>query len=139
MSEFTRLYENRGLVDSGFYNGFDYVIYACDTHPCAYVLLKKWDPFINIQDYFNIPVLMHGGCTYYESLDYFLKYHKDYKPILGGVKVIGWDYAHAGDWLSCSSLTADEKKWTLEEIKDEIHSVINSIIRYDDKKRNYYG
>lgn len=47
-----------------------------------------------------------------------------------GVNCIGWDYSHAGDYSSYYEndiYFQDEKKWTTEEIYEEVKSVIEQL------------
>ena len=65
---------------------------------------------------------MHGGITYSEDGLYI----KDGQIIDGWF--IGWDYAHCGDYMGYyekipGSLRLGEKKWTTEEIRENVQEV----------------
>lgn len=127
--EYIRYYE--------IYKGYEFII---DSYawPCAYIFLKENDPFTKGNDtldvdFINIPV--HGGCTYYSFIDQFLRF-KNYKPLLRSLRVIGWDYAHSGDYIG--GTTPKGKMWSLKEIQKDAYSAIDLLLEYNNKKMNYY-
>lgn len=120
------------LLYTNKYNGFKYYVMSMGTHPTAYIEIPKRDILYRLgyKDIDNIYV--HGGFTY----------EKDY---LTGVNhkgwFIGWDYAHAGDYMGyfedfkkylknyVSGYSYESyKKWTTEEIIEECKDVIDQII-----------
>ena len=119
----------REILDEGTYKGFNYVIYSLGLHPTAYVEVPKghrlYDASDDELDYIDV----HGGITY----------NSDHLPMPDGTNkdgcFIGWDYAHCYDYsgiyeiaeLPSDSSLMNSKKWTTEEILDDVFSVINQI------------
>ena len=93
--------------------------------PTAYVEIDKNNKLFkkNYNDIANIYV--HGGLTYSRS---FLQ------DIKKDTWFIGWDYGHAGDYLGYEIIYPNElrnkedKKWTTEEIYEDVKNVIDQII-----------
>ena len=112
------------------YKGYRFFIISYGTHPCAYVALPKTSKFYGkyyedrIFDDLNIHV--HGGLTYSGMGLKGLLEEKAY--------LIGWDYAHYRDFTGYAFsnpffLAGDEKKWSTEEIFEEVKDVIDEIIK----------
>lgn len=120
------------VLDKGTYKGYKYAIVSYGTHPCCYVFIPKGHRFYK-QSYEKIDIDCHGGLTF-SSNDLI------FNPIENNNDwVIGWDYAHYDDYMGyyefdclkdCESFS-HSKKWTTEELLDEVKSVINQI-RIDD-------
>lgn len=112
------------------YKGYRFLIVSYGTHPCAYVVLPETSKFYGknyeneIFDDLNFHV--HGGLTYSEW---------GLKRLLGKkAYLIGWDYAHYSDFTGYAFsnpffLQGDEKKWSTEEIYEEVKEVIDEIIK----------
>lgn len=107
----------RELLKQGDYKGYHYAIVTYGSHPCAYVKTMG----ITDED-----IYVHGGITYEggDVTEWFPELPKGY--------YIGWDYAHAGDYISLfGGLTRspfyDEKKWVLDEIFEEVKNAIDQI------------
>lgn len=119
------------------YKGYTYYILNLGTHPTAYIEIPKGHilhgmNYIEIykKDYY---IDVHGGLTYSDNE-------------LMGIKTeswfIGWDYAHAGDYMgyyesfskyNIHTLNSDydNKKWTTEEIIKECKNAIKQIIEIE--------
>ena len=110
--QFQRINE---ILDEGFYNGFHYIICSYGTHPCAYVQVPETHDFYGMP-YDDIEVDCHGGLTYGR----FAK---------NGTYWIGWDYAHYGDYVGYYLMRYgyDAKKWTTEEIYEDVKYVIDQL------------
>jgi len=123
----------RELLYKNTYKDFNYYIMSMGTHPTAYIEIPKNNKFYKM-DYNKIydicDVDVHGGLTYSNS------YLRDIKD---NSWFIGWDYAHAGDYMgyykdfskygiSTINSLQDEKKWTTEEIIEDCKRGIDSII-----------
>ena len=111
------------ILDEGTLNGFDYAIVSFGNHPAGYVSIPKNHPFYK-KSHDDLDIVCHWGLT-------FSGVSPDVKPPKTGWW-IGWDYAHAGDYLGFfervgSKSFEDNKKWTTEEIKEEIQSVIEQL------------
>lgn len=112
------------LVNAGKYKGYSYYILTMGTHPTAYVNVPKKSKYYG-KFYLDIDdIVVHGGLTYSD----------DRLCIKEGVFegwFIGWDYNHWGDFnilLSRFGSSRYEKMWTVEEITEDCHSVIDQII-----------
>lgn len=121
------MYNTIGIKEHGVFNCYDYVILTTRLKcPCCYILLKQGDPFSDIdtasEDDIDIPV--HGGCTYFQKAETFLSV-VPIKPFLEPRVVIGWDYAHFKDY---SPIVKEGKKWTLDELRDEVRQAINYLV-----------
>jgi len=82
----------REVLDTGYFHGFFYYILNLGTHPTAYIRIPESHSCYK-KDYDEIDIDVHGGLTY----------AKDYLHVENNVKMegwfIGWDYAHAGDYM----------------------------------------
>ena len=122
------------ILDSGNYRNLQYIIVSHGTHPCCYVALPKWHKFYN-QPYERIDSYVsgiHGGLTYGS---FGLKGIFDNESYW----VIGWDYAHYGDYLGYYDLLVDRsevekyKKWTTLELIAEVKKVIDELLTQGEK------
>ena len=134
MNYLDNIYEMTGLIEHGFYNGYDYAICMVNGHPCCYIFLKDNDPCNDIDSYDNINAPMHGGCTYLDSVSSFKKAYPDIKLFLEGKKVLGWDYNHCSDW---SPWFPEGKHWSFGELKDEVKKVIDYLESIDYVSERY--
>ena len=126
-----KLYDNElsgnHLVEAGSYYNISYIIASCGTHPVAYVKIPKGHYFYQIKNkeiLYDYPMPCHGGITFAGT-----PYTQDYQFNEDDLW-IGWDYAHCGDFYREGS----GKKWTKEEIKNEIKTVIEFLL--SEKKSN---
>lgn len=107
-------------------NEYEYYIITLGSHPCCYVLLPRGDKYHG-KFYDDIPIEVHGGLTYSEPTLF-----RD-NIIENGEWVIGWDFAHYGDYLSYKLplVEGDEKgkKWTLEELRRTVMEVVEQLRR----------
>lgn len=113
------------LLDSGKCMGYNYYILNLGTHPTAYVEVPK-DHKYYLKHYDEIDINVHGGLTYSEE-KLFLE-----NEVLFESWFIGWDYAHFDDYLGHEELYPEEyrtngKKWTTEEIKEEVYNVCKQL------------
>ena len=113
------------VLEEGTYKGYDYVIVSYGTHPCAYVEMPKDSPYFGLE-YSELEDVIHchGGLTYSGELDHI--YENDHRWFMG------WDYAHAGDYAGYDILfnyssREKDKKWTTEEIHEEVLNVIDQL------------
>ena len=128
----------REILYEGDYEGYHFYIVSYGMHPCAYVEIPNDHPWFerdymegDMDDYINC----HGGVTFTDTLHHVLG-----EAASKGRWFIGWDYGHVGDFeayylddptLSKSFL--DDKKWTTEEIYEEVKDVINQLNNNMDK------
>lgn len=119
------------LLDSGKCMGYNYYILNLGTHPTAYVEIPKNHKFY-MSIYDNIDIDVHGGLTYSED---YLVFDKEK---ITNSWFIGWDYAHYGDFMGYELNYPNEfrtggKKWTTEEIQEEVYSVCKQLNKANDK------
>lgn len=120
---YDRRFEVPKILENEIYKGYEYYITTLGSHPCCYVLLPKGHKYYG-KFYNDIPIKCHYGLTYSEN------------ELLDVVKndewVIGWDYAHTGDFISfgLKFVEADEygHKHTLEELRNDVYEVINQLV-----------
>lgn len=114
------------ILENGKCKGYEYYIITLGSHPCCYVLLPKGHKFYGM-NYDDIPIECHYGLTY--SRDYLLMDN----VITGGEWVIGWDYAHSGDYYSslCTNAMSYGHKYTLEELRTAVREVIDQLVKED--------
>lgn len=119
-----RCQENIQILDEGFYDYFHYAIVSLGSHPCAYVELPKKHKWYG-KHYNDIPISCHGGLTY--SSPQGIVFPSDNLNHRDGYW-IGWDYAHYDDYSYYNfGFTLGKKRWTTEEIFEEVKEVINQL------------
>ena len=117
------------VLYEGTYGGYNFVIVSYGTHPCAYVEIPKTSEYYGV-DYDKLDFInCHYGLTYADRLDHIYPNNDRW--------FIGWDYAHAGDYMGYDVLfnfdTSKDKKWTTQEIYEEVKKVIDQIVTLDNK------
>lgn len=104
------------VLDTGTLDGYRYAIISTGSHPCAYVEVPEGHPYRRACP--KNSICCHGGITYSSA----------YAPRTLGLKEksfwLGWDYAHAGDYAVFPGYTAPGKRYTLEEIQQDVQDVI---------------
>lgn len=113
----------REYLYKGYYRDVPFAIVSYQTHPCAYVYIK--DQGDNSDDY---DLWCHGGCTYAGSTD-ITAFEIDECSYSG--RWVGWDYAHFDDYMAREtmfSFSDDLKKWTTEEIYEEVKEAIDNYL-----------
>ncbi len=118
--------ENRKIeiLCEGTYMGYHFYILNLGTHPTAYIEIPRESKLFG-KDYDEIDLDVHGGLTYADS---------DLREVKENSWFIGWDYAHLGDycgydvrWKGTELDSEEDKKWTTEEIFDDVVNVIEQI------------
>lgn len=120
--------KHREILVSDTYKGFTYYVISYGTHPCGYVEIPKehlyYGKHMFDDDVANIEV--HGGITFSDNTSHWAKFEG--KP---DGWLIGWDYAHYGDYVFHSSNygieSFGEKKWSTTEIIADCKAVIDQI------------
>ena len=119
------------------YKDYPFYIFSLGAHPTAYIVLSETDKLYNWcnVDLDNVADV-HGGFTYTSNIltgpdySYVNEYEKKW--------VIGWDYGHYCDWTSLMSdeanLMCNNKKWTTQEILDEVYEAIDMIVKYNEEE-----
>ena len=111
------------ILHAGNYKGFDFCIMNLGTHPTAYVRLSEDHNYYN-KHYDEIDIDCHYGLTFGKVATF--------NEIEG--YWIGWDYAHCGDYVGHNirfkgtDLDGErDKKWTTQEIYEEVKNVIEQL------------
>ena len=118
------------ILYNGTYKDYDFYIMNLGTHPTAYV--NVWNnKLLSGKDYDEIDIDVHGGLTY-GSDHLFISNEEEIKGWF-----IGWDYSHYNDYAGYESempegLRMNGKKWTTEEIYEDVKSVIEQCINYQE-------
>lgn len=123
MDEMVYLKERRmKILAEGIYKGRKYCILSLGIYPTAYVEYRhEFDE--ESEEYFNIPC--HCGITFQD----YAHWKKDYSTCY-----IGWDYGHIGDFVDAGLISQqDGKKWTTEEVYEEVKNVIDYLNKYEQK------
>lgn len=124
------------LLHTDKYKNYKYYILNLGTHPTAYIAIPKGHKLYekDYNDIYNIcDIDVHGGLTYSDN---------KLMGISSDNWFIGWDYAHAGDYMgyyedfnnwgiSTINSLKDDKKWTTEEIIKECENAIEQIINLE--------
>lgn len=111
------------VLHSGEYKGYKFCILNLGTHPTAYVECKLED-CNSYGDKRLDNISVHGGFTYLGK-GFWDKENNTY---------LGWDYAHYMDYAGYEEnfpahlRSFDTKKWTTEEVFNEVKSVIDQLI-----------
>ena len=111
------------IISEGKYKGADYIIISKQGRfPVVYVeniigANGLYDDVLN-----NIEV--HGGFTFHGQLP-----HVNNKAFY-----LGWDYAHADDYIDMKDASEELKKWTFDEIYTQTIHVIDQMKMYNDSK-----
>ena len=124
------------ILDQGTYDGYDYIICSLGhSFPVAYVripednVLYKNNDQDSINEYLECfdegELPCNGGITFADEYPYCLYNFdgrlKDTTDLKSGW-YIGWDYAHSTDFYPLSG--ENGKKWTVEEVLEEVYNVI---------------
>lgn len=122
--EFERI---RTILAHDVIDGIEFYIISLGTHPCAYVHVPSTNPISKMTfSWLDLSekIYCHGGVTWFDSC------LPDNKRYTDG-KWLGWDYAHAGDYYGHGWDDTDSKKWTTEEILEEVKDVIAQVKKYE--------
>ena len=137
------------------YKGVDYIVWENERpymkHFCAYVKLPKGHPLIKKlkkkryyefngikcgkHNYEGLGIECHWGLTFGT---YVYKKYSHPQGFTNGWWV-GWDYAHFGDDIYTDEMVEKlglesqkyMKRWTEEEVEEEVYQVIEQIINYE--------
>lgn len=113
----------RSLLLSGMHDDYEFWIIDLGTHPTAYVRVPSGHPCFKkkfMKDDEIDRIGCHGGITYSED-----RLHVENQELKGWF--IGWDYAHWGDHLGWETSDEFGKRWTTEEIFDDVKDVIRQL------------
>lgn len=108
------------VLMKGNFKGFDFFILNLGMHPTAYIRIPKDHSWYQ-KDYGSLDLDVHGGLTFSDS-DF------RFNPIVVPDSWwIGWDYGHAGDYAGYAP-QIEGKKWTTEEVFEEVKEAIHKIM-----------
>ncbi len=110
------------ILLTGMLKNYKFYIVSLGTHPTAYIEIPCSNKLFK-KDYWDIDLNVHGGLTYSEN------YLLDMKDSC----FIGWDYSNCSD---CHFGLWNGKKWTTEEIFDEVCQAIDEIIEMERGDKN---
>lgn len=113
--------EEKTVLCEDTYQGYMFRIISYGTHPCAYVKIPNKHKCYK-KNPENYSVYCHGGFTY--SGNYLLG---DLPSEKHDVWWVGWDYAHYKDYTVYSNYCMGGKKWTTEEIFEDVKDVIRQL------------
>lgn len=122
MEYYNEILDKPIILYTSKYKDYIYYIINYGTHPCCYVCLSKGHKYFG-KHYDDIHISCHGGLTFSnECLDNIIPYTKGYW-------IIGWDYAHCGDYYGfCKELVAGHK-YTTKELIIDCQDVIEELIQ----------
>ena len=120
----------REVLLDGYFKNYRFIILNLGTHPTAYIEIPYNSRLFN-KEYTEIyrnglDLDVHGGLTY--SAKSLLQNENSW--------FIGWDYAHCEDYMGYeikmpTNLQTNGKKWTTEEIFNEVCCAIDQIIEFE--------
>lgn len=108
------------ILHSGDINGYKFAIVSFGIHPSAYVQVPESHPLYHDEDIDGY-VLCHGGISFRLDLT---------EPNELGLDSgwwIGWDYAHATDYIDFPVMSFGKKKWTTTEMLNDVQMVIQQL------------
>lgn len=128
----------REVIAEGEVNNVEYYILNLGTHPTAYVKIPESNKLYrkDLYDTEDLIKGIHGGITYNEDHLYIGHIGSDNPEDRLEGKFIGWDYAHAGDYMAYYDeneydlLARTSKKWTTEELIKEAEEVAAQVAEY---------
>lgn len=110
------------ILAKGRFNGYNFFVISYGTHPCCYIELPKNHKlygltYMDIEENYQVDV--HCGLTY-SSNSLLLR---------DNTWIIGWDYAHFGDYYCSSYRVGSDKdhRWTTDEMIKECMKVIKQL------------
>ncbi len=105
------------VLHEGNYKGYDFAIVSQGPHPTAYVRIPETHQLYGVH-YRYLTAVVEWGFT-------FSRHTKDYHFEDG--YWIGWDHAHCDDY-SGAHPEFGGKKWTTEEVYEEVKEVIEWLL-----------
>lgn len=118
-------------VAAGEINGYEYAILNYGYNPAAYVNIPDGHSLRGNRKLIETSIRCHGGVTFLENFRSPVtksKYPHLYDLFGGKALVVGWDYAHLGDYMpSLMGAEIRGKMWRTEEIMAEVKNVINQL------------
>lgn len=125
------LYDEKiGIVRKGTYKKIDYYILNGYVCPCAYIVLPKYTQQLKSKVLpLQLNLMVNGGITYHENHLKLRNKTGKTRSLVTDENVYGWDYGHYTDYIPRMPLLySNAKKWTLDEIRQEIKRAINTFV-----------
>lgn len=116
--------ESNKLICEGNYLGYNFYIYF-GFCPLAYIEIPLNHKYYYV-DYDEISIYCHGGLTYSDD-------ELGIDSSKNNSWFIGWDYGHINDYIKLPKSpifiekNSKDKKWTTDEILEEIKNVIEQL------------
>ena len=111
-----------------YYREIEFVIMSLGTHPTAYIGVEKDNPYwLSSGDSLES---CNGGITYANSFIY----DEEKKKYENNKWWLGWDYSHMWDYTTLFNETFGLKKWTTEEILEEVKATIDEVLGEDNER-----
>ena len=108
-----------------------FIIYI-GSHPCAYIE-SNINYYGKRQDFLE-PV--HWGFTFYDTLLHWKNELPGYDEEKMKKYYIGWDYGHLSDYATYKNQNFEGKKWTTDEIIEEIKRAIEWLNEKENKQND---
>ena len=112
------------FIATGSYDGFRYYVKNIGTHPCCYVAIPEECSITFSKEHRDLlqdTISCHGGLTYIEKL----LWDSENEQYIPG-KFIGWDYAHACDYIA-GDIGHDGIKYDTDFLVKECFDVIEQL------------
>lgn len=121
------------VIANGEIDGYKYAIFNYGTNPAAYVGIPDGHPLRGNRRLIQTTISCHGGITLMENLRGAISRQNvpHLAEIFGNQFVIGWDYAHYGDFSPALVMCSEGKMWTTEEIFAEVKDVIEQLKNFE--------
>lgn len=122
------------ILCEGTYKGYQFYILNLGTHPTAYIEIPRKSKLFgkSYEEIYRmgIDLDVHGGLTYSND---------NLQTIQENSWFIGWDYAHYNDYAGYEErlpkeLRTDGRKWTTEEILEDVANAIEQIHKKENNK-----
>lgn len=107
-----------------------FIIYM-GMHPCAYV---ECDTNYYGNEFGDEPV--HWGFTFYDTLLHWKNELPGYDEEKMKKYYIGWDYGHLSDYATYKDQNFEGKKWTTDEIIEEIKRAVEWLNEKENKQND---
>lgn len=108
------------VIAEGVKDNYTFKVVSLGSHPCGYVSVPKNHPLYQKLDDLESYIDCHGGITFDGSIEKFgmTEYY------------IGWDYAHAGDYVGGGIGRDTDTRYLTEDIIKECLYVIGQLVMY---------
>lgn len=109
------------VIIEGEMDGLQYRIYSFGNYPTAYVEATEEQ----IDEFYNYGNVVHGGFTFSGTFPNDEDQDR---------KWLGWDYAHAGDYVPFMHNVLAPHKWTIDEIMEDVKRAVELLKGEDNEQ-----